>query len=98
MIDDVETEKLKALTPKLNEKLSQFDNAVRSNVLATSEALNKLNDNTRQLMATGKIVIILIVVASLLLSIIVMKILIDRRLIARLNKLRMISPMLLKVI
>ncbi|RCB85900.1 two-component sensor histidine kinase, partial [Escherichia coli] len=36
---------------------------------------------------TGKIVIILIVVASLLLSIIVMKILIDRRLIARLNKL-----------
>lgn len=88
LIDDVETEKkLKALTPKLNEKLSQFDNAVRSNVLATSEALNKLNDNTRQLMATGKIVIILIVVASLLLSIIVMKILIDRRLIARLNKL-----------
>ncbi|MEX5486875.1 hypothetical protein IC611_20425 [Proteus mirabilis] len=47
--------KLKALTPKLNEKLSQFDNAVRSNVLATSEALNKLNDNTRQLMATEKL-------------------------------------------
>lgn len=88
LIDDVENEKkLKALTPELNEKLSQFDNAVRGNVFATSEALNKLNDNTRKLMATGKIVIVVIIIASLLLSIIVMKILIDRRLIARLNKL-----------
>lgn len=88
LIDDVENEKkLKALTPELNEKLSQFDNAVSGNVLATSEVLNKLNGNTRKLMATGKIVIVAIIVASLLLSIIVMKILIDRRLIARLNKL-----------
>lgn len=88
LIDDVDNEKkLKALTPELNEKLSQFDNAVRGNVFATSEALNKLNDNTRKLMATGKIVIVVIIIASLLLSIIVMKILIDRRLIARLNKL-----------
>lgn len=49
--------------------------------------LNELNGNTRKLMATGKIVIVVIIVVSLLLSIIVMKILIDRRLIARLNKL-----------
>ncbi|VTP76142.1 ATP-binding protein [Proteus vulgaris] len=88
LIDDVENEKkLKALAPELNEKLSQFDNAVSGNVFATSEVLNELNGNTRKLMATGKIVIVVIIVVSLLLSIIVMKILIDRRLIARLNKL-----------
>lgn len=88
LIDDVENEKkLKALTPKLNQKLAQFDDAVSSNVFVTSEALNKLNDNTRKLMATGKIVIVVIIVVSLLLSIIAMKILIDRRLMARLNKL-----------
>ncbi|OAT33242.1 ATP-binding protein [Proteus myxofaciens] len=88
LIDDVENErKLKALTPELTQKLSQFDDAVRGNVFATSEALNNLNADTRKLMATGKIVIVVIIVASLLLSIIAMKILIDRRLVARLNRL-----------
>ena len=88
LLDDVENEKkLKALTPELTQKLTQFDDAVRGNVFATTESLNELNANTRKLMGTGKIVIVVIIVVSLLLSIIVMKILIDRRLIARLNKL-----------
>ncbi len=86
LLADVLThQQLTALRPRLDDSVSRYHQRVSLMVSDANRSLSALGEDSSQLVATGKLVILVVLALTLLLSIFVLVVLIGRRLIKRLD-------------
>ncbi len=86
LLADVLThQQLTALRPRLDDAVSRYHQRVSLMVSDANRSLSALGEDSSQLVATGKLVILVVLALTLLLSIFVLVVLIGRRLIKRLD-------------
>ena len=80
-------QQLTALRPQLDSAVSRYHQRVSLIVTEANRSLSVLGRNSSQMVATGKLVILVVLGLSVLISIFVLVVLIGRRLIGRLDTL-----------
>lgn len=86
LLADVQThQQLTALRPRLDDAVSRYHQKVSLMVSDANRSLSALGEDSSQQVATGKLVILVVLALTLLLSIFVLVVLIGRRLIKRLD-------------
>lgn len=86
LLADVQThQQLTALRPRLDDAVSRYHQRVSLMVSDANRSLSALGEDSSQQVATGKLVILVVLALTLLLSIFVLVVLIGRRLIKRLD-------------
>jgi len=83
--DALTHQRLMALRPKLDDAVSRYHQRVSETVSEANSSLHVLGHNSSQMVATGKLVILVVLALVILLSIFVLVVLIGRRLIGRLD-------------
>lgn len=83
--DALTHQRLMALRPKLDDAVSRYHRKVSQTVSEANRSLHVLGNNSSQMVATGKLVILVVLALAILLSIFVLVVLIGRRLIGRLD-------------
>ncbi|WP_429048849.1 ATP-binding protein [Aeromonas hydrophila] len=85
LVDVLTHQQLTALRPRLDDAVSRYHQRVSLMVSDANRSLSALGEDSSQLVATGKLVILVVLALTLLLSIFVLVVLIGRRLIKRLD-------------
>lgn len=85
LADSLTHQRLAALRPQLDDAVSRYHQRVSLMVSEANRSLSTLGHNSSQMVATGKLVILVVLALAILLSIFVLVVLIGRRLIGRLD-------------
>lgn len=85
LADSLTHQRLAELRPQLDDAVSRYHQRVSLMVSEANRSLSTLGHNSSQMVATGKLVILVVLALAILLSIFVLVVLIGRRLIGRLD-------------